>query len=74
MTADIDMDARADVPHYEPSPYTRELDAERVVTAWQHTTRDTLVTMRHATPSLRTLTVIDVIYDIVQALRCRKED
>lgn len=70
MTADFDFDARADVPHYEPSPYTRELDAERVVTTWQHTTRDTLRELRYETPRL---TAINVIYDIVQALRCKGE-
>lgn len=40
MTADIDFDARPDVPTYEPhltiiAPSCRELDADRVIATYQ---------------------------------------
>jgi hypothetical protein len=72
ITTSLDIDALADGPRIEPGTFVaRELDAERVIAAWQYTTRDTLATMRHDTPRLRTLTVIDVLFDIVTALRCK---
>lgn len=69
---DVDFDARQDVPYYEPStwilrrPDAPELDADRILATYRHATRDALREMRYETPRL---TAINVIYDIVQALR-----
>lgn len=71
MDVDIDFDARQDVPYYEPMTWVLPrrsftFDADRLVAEYRHATRDTLATMRYETPRL---TAINVIYDIVQALR-----
>lgn len=58
LTADIDFDAR--VP---------ELDAAIVVRAYE--TAQVLRAMRAETPKLPTLTIVDVLYDIVRAIRNR---
>lgn len=58
-------EAFVDAPHTEPGQF----DADRVIDTYQ--TAQHLRAMRDETPRLRTLAIIDALYDIVMAIRER---
>jgi hypothetical protein len=70
LTLDEALDARVEPGQFDT---TLIVSLQRLAEARRTTTRDTLTAMRETTPRLRTLTVIDVLYDIVTAIRRRSE-